>query len=65
MITFENLLENSVKVMVSLLFRVDCQMLCVFILFDPQGDALQKGTGVSLYAVLQFASLEECSCSVP
>ena len=64
MITFGNLLENSVKLTVSLLFMVDCQVL-LSILFDPQGDALQKGTGVSLYAVLQFASLEECSCSVP
>ena len=64
MLTFGNLLENSAKLTVSLLFMVDCQVL-ISILFDPQGDALQKGTEVSIYVVLRFASSEECSCSVP
>ena len=45
MITFGNPLENSVKLAVSLLFMVDCQML-VFILFGPQGDAFQRWTEV-------------------
>ena len=48
MITFGNLLENSVKLTVSLLFMVDCQMRFFFILtFDPQGDAFQRRTEVS------------------
>ena len=56
MITFGNLLENSVKLTVSLLFMVDCQMR-VFILFIPLTlkEMLFKG-GPRCRIVLRLAS---------
>ena len=57
MITFGNLLENSVKVTVSLLVMVDCQML-LFVLFylTLKETLFREGPGCRFYVVLRFTS---------
>ena len=55
MITFGNLLEDSLKVTVSLLFMVDCQMLVFIIFYLTLKEMLfREGPGVTFLCCIVF-----------